>query len=85
MTRLFSTRDIQERYSCGAATARKYIRQMEHQEKPLRVTERALEAWELRRTFSRNETQKKTPRTSNRSRSLKQGTDKFLISRTRPA
>lgn len=85
MTRLFSTRDIQERYSCGAATARKYIRQMEHQEKPLRVTERALEAWELRRTYSRNETTRKAPIVSTRSPARKTGTGKFLISRTRPA
>ena len=85
MKRLFSTRDIQDRYSCSPATARKYIRQMEHQEKPLRVTDQALEAWELRRTYSRNETPMKTSRTYTRTPARKQGTGKFLISRTRPA
>ena len=50
MERLLSVKDIQERYQCNPATARKYIRQMEHLESPLMVSERAVNAWERRKT-----------------------------------
>ena len=49
MERLLSVRDIQERYQCNPATARRYIRQMEHIEKPLMVSERAVSDWEKRK------------------------------------
>ena len=49
MERLLSVKDIQDRYQCNPATARKYIRQMEHLEKPLMVSERAFSAWEKRK------------------------------------
>ena len=49
MERLLSVKDIQERYQCNPATARKYIRQMEHIEKPLMVSERAVSTWEKRK------------------------------------
>lgn len=51
MDRLFSVNDICARYQCKAATARKYIRDMEHMESPLMVTERAVAAWERRKTL----------------------------------
>ena len=50
MDRLYSVRDIQERYQCNPATARKYIRQMDHMEQPLMVCERAIREWEQRKT-----------------------------------
>jgi len=49
MERLYSVRDIQERYQCNPATARKYIRQMVHIEQPLMVSERAIREWEQRK------------------------------------
>ena len=49
MERLLSVRDIQERYQCNPATARKYIRQMIHIEKPLMVSETAVTEWEKRK------------------------------------
>lgn len=51
MDRLFTVQDICTRYQCKAATARKYMRDMDHMEKPLMVTERAVAAWERRKTM----------------------------------
>ena len=50
MDNLLRVHDIMARYACCAATARTYMRQMIHQEKPLSVWESALEAWERSRT-----------------------------------
>lgn len=70
--RLLSVKDIQSRYACSPATARTYIRRMRHQEKPLRVTESAVLAWEASRTYSTEKTEKPDG-------------NLFKISRTRPA
>lgn len=51
MERLFSVQDVCARYQCKPATARKYMRDMEHMEAPLMVTERAVAAWERRKTL----------------------------------
>jgi hypothetical protein len=51
MDRLFSVADICGRYQCKPATARKYMRDMEHMEHPLMVAERAVAAWERRKTL----------------------------------
>lgn len=51
MDRLYSVKDICARYQCKAATARKYMRDMEHIENPLMVSERAVAAWERRKTM----------------------------------
>ena len=59
--RLLSVTDIAERYQCSMKTARRYMRKMPHMEKPLKVTEQAVEAWELGRTFEPDGT--KTNRT----------------------
>lgn len=48
--KLLTVNDMAERYSCSTKTARRYMRKMDHMEKPLRVTEQAVEAWELERT-----------------------------------
>lgn len=52
MERLLSTRDMMERYQCSRQTASRYMRKMEHQENPLRVTEKAVAAWERSRTVN---------------------------------
>ncbi len=51
MEKLFSVKDIAARYQCKPATARKYMRDMDHMEGPLMVSERAVAAWERRRTY----------------------------------
>ena len=61
MRKLLSVTDIAERYQCSVKTARRYMRRMPHMEKPLMVTEQAVEAWELGRTFEPDGT--KTNRT----------------------
>ena len=50
MERLVSVENIMERYQCSRQTAARYMRAMEHMEKPLMVTEKALAAWERSRT-----------------------------------
>ena len=50
MERLLSVKDIAERYQCKPATARRYMRDMQHLETPLMVTERAVKVWEAKRT-----------------------------------
>ena len=51
MERLYSVRDICERYQVKPVTARKFMRDMEHMECPLMVSERAVMAWEHRKTL----------------------------------
>ena len=50
MERLVSVQDIMQRYQCSRQTAARSMRSMEHMEKPLMVTEKALAAWEKGRT-----------------------------------
>jgi len=42
---------IMNRYGCAASTARKYMREMEHTERPLTVTEDAIRDWEETKTI----------------------------------
>ena len=63
MERLLTTRDIAERYQVSMQCARNYMRKMEHQESPLRVTESAFEAWEQSRTIHRSSKRMIVPRT----------------------
>ena len=51
MDKLLSVKDIQNRYQCSPNTARNYIRQMVHMERPLMVKEREVERWEVSRTL----------------------------------
>lgn len=51
MIRMLSVKDIQERYQCNPATARKYIRDMIHMEKPLMVSEKEVDRWEKAKTI----------------------------------
>ena len=43
MDRLLSVKDLQERYQCGAATARRYIREMETASEKLRAVVNSME------------------------------------------
>ena len=51
MKQLVTVKELAERYNCSEKTARRYMRKMEHMEKPLRVTVQAVEQWELDRTI----------------------------------
>ena len=50
MQKLLSVKDIMARYQCSDVTARKYMREMGCREKPLMVTEKAVEAWDQKMT-----------------------------------
>lgn len=50
MEKLLSVKDIMVRYQCSRQTAIRYIRQMEHMERPYMVTERAVTEWDRSRT-----------------------------------
>lgn len=50
MERLLSVKDIMVRYQCSRQTAIRYIKQMEHMERPYTVTERAVMEWDRSRT-----------------------------------
>ena len=52
MERLLTVNDIMARYGKSRQTAIRYIKQMEHQEKPYAVTERAVRAWDESRTVN---------------------------------
>ena len=51
MERLYSVKDICERYQVKSVTARKIMRDMVHMESPLMVSERAVKDWEHRKTL----------------------------------
>lgn len=52
MEKLLSVRDICERYQFkDPRAARRIMRDMEHIENPLMVSERAVKAWEARKTL----------------------------------
>lgn len=50
MERLLNVEDMMVRYQCSRRTAIRYMRMMEHMEKPLMVSEKVLRAWERSRT-----------------------------------
>ena len=52
MEKLLSVADMMARYQCSRQTAIRYIRKMEHQEKPYMVRETVLNAWERSRTVN---------------------------------
>ena len=49
MKELVTVKELADRYKCSEKTARRYMRAMEHMEKPLRVTVQAVEQWEFDR------------------------------------
>lgn len=88
MKKLLGVAEIRERYGCSEATARKYMRQMVHMEKPLRVTEDAVAAWEIERTYNPVDTAGLKAGRRSAGSSLKYREParegKFLIARKRP-
>ena len=50
MERLLSVADLMDRYGCSRQTAIRYMRKMEHQEKPFMVRQSVVEAWDRSRT-----------------------------------
>lgn len=50
MERLFSVKDMMDRYQCSRQTAIRHMQKMEHQERPYMVRQSVLEAWERSRT-----------------------------------
>lgn len=80
MKKLLAVADICERYGCSEKTARRYMRQMEHMERPLRVTETALESWEINRTYNPVQV---VPEIRPKAKAKVAG--KFIIPRKRPS
>ena len=62
MERLLFVPDIMERYHVTDVTARKYIKQMLHLEKPLAAYESAVTAWERERMKLPGEKEKPKPK-----------------------
>lgn len=52
MERLLSVKDMMDRYGCSRQTAIRYMRKMEHQEKPYMVRQSVVEAWDRSRTVN---------------------------------
>lgn len=50
MARLLSVKKVMERYQCSRQTAVRYMRRLEHMEKPLTIKESVLDQWDLDRT-----------------------------------
>ena len=50
MERLYSVKDLMERYQCSRQTAIRHMREMEHMEKPFMVRASVLAEWERERT-----------------------------------
>lgn len=51
MDKLLNVADIADRYKCSKSTARNRMRQMNHMENPLMVSEVAVFEWEQKRTY----------------------------------
>lgn len=52
MEKLLSVNDIMARYGKSRQTAIRYIKKMEHQEKPYAVRQSVIEAWDRSRTVN---------------------------------
>lgn len=50
MERLYSVKDVMERYQCSRQTAVRYMQKLEHMERPYMIRASVLEAWERERT-----------------------------------
>lgn len=81
LEKLLTAKDIAERYGMSEKTATRYMRQMEHMEKPLRVTEKAVIAWEIGKLYGPKQG-KETP--ARVIRAVPKPGEKFLIPRVRP-
>ncbi|MBQ9251606.1 MAG: hypothetical protein IJ188_03100 [Clostridia bacterium] len=54
-TKLYGSKEVAALYNVSQCTARRYMREMHHMEKPLRVFASDLKAWENRRTVESRE------------------------------
>ena len=79
MKQLVTVKQLAERYNCSERTARRYMRSMEHMEKPLRVTVQAVEQWELDRTMGMGYDLPPIRRTA-----VKRNPGPIIISKVRP-
>ena len=52
MERLYSVKELMIRYGCSRQTAIRYMQKMEHQEKPYKVRQSVVEAWDRSRTVN---------------------------------
>ena len=52
MERLLNVKDMMSRYGCSRQTAIRYMRKMEHQERPYMVRQSVVEAWDRSRTVN---------------------------------
>lgn len=82
LCRLLTAKDIAERYGKSERTAMRYMRQMEHMEKPLRVTEQAVIAWETSRTYEPQREVSTIPKARRRIRP--DPGQQYIIPRVRP-
>lgn len=63
LDRLYRSADVAARYGCSVQTARVYMRQMKHTEKPLTVRESDMLLWDSMRTVdpdAKKKTQKRS-------------------------
>ena len=79
MKELVTVKDLADRYKCSEKTARRYMRAMEHMEKPLRVTVQAVEQWELDRTMGMGYDLPPVQKTK-----IRRSSGPIIISRVRP-
>ena len=82
MDKLLTPADVAAHLSVKPRTATKYMREMEHMEQPLRVTESALRAWIAGRTVG--PAAAKTAMTARRKQKSQAG-EPMRIPRRRPA
>lgn len=78
MKRLMTAHDVADLLQCSIKTAQRYMRQMYHMEKPLRVTEEAFRQWMTDRSQMPVERATKVRRPV-------QPVNGYKISRVRPA
>ena len=83
--RLYRSNDVAVRYGCSVQTARSYMRQMKHTEKPLTVRESDMLLWDAMRTVDPAEKKKtKQKRSAVTTSSIQRAADgKYHLSRTR--
>lgn len=80
---LLTVKQIAQRYDRSEKTAVRYMREMEHMEKPLRVTEKAVIAWEASKTYEPQQKSNERPaRPKKKAQDLSGG--RYRIPRVRP-
>lgn len=82
LVRRLTPREVAAHMRCSVATARDRMRQMTHTERPLTVTEDAIERWYAERTVESIKKEKRIARSYHRHIAPTPG--EFLIPRKRP-